>query len=98
MSPQTMKRAIAFTSDNQTPKIGDTDTGLLTTMTSGGLVLSLSSATFTDAGSATTITSGGLTKGNTLVLWGTVSDPNSLVRVYDGGTLLGTATFSVEDP
>ena len=70
----------------------------MTTITSGGLALSLSSAIFTDAGSTTTITSGGLTKGNTLALSGTVSDPNSSVRVYDGATLLGTATFSVEDP
>ena len=98
MSPQTMKRPIAFTSANQTPKIGGTDAGMMTTITSGGLTLSLSSATFTDAGSTTTITGGGLTKGNTLTLSGTVSDPNSLVRVYDGATLLGTATFSVEDP
>src|SRR4029077_13233475 len=42
--------------------------------------------------------SGGLTKGNTLTLSGTVSNVNSSVRVYDGAILLGTATFSVEDP
>ena len=92
----TSATAVATAGANQT--IGGTDGGPTTTATSGSLVLSLNSAVFTDAGSTTTITSGGLTKGNTLTLSGTVSDPNSLVRVYDGATLLGTATFSVEDP
>src|SRR5262249_47245397 len=89
---------VTTTSADQTLKIGGTDTGLTTTITSGGLTLSLSSAIFMKAGATTTITSGGLTKGNTLALWGTVSNVNSSVRVYDGATLLGTATFSVEDP
>ena len=50
----------------------------------------------TDTGSTTTITSGGLTKDNTLALSGTVSDANGVtsVQVYDGATLLGTATVS----
>ena len=79
---------------------GRTDGGPTTTVTSGSLVLSLNSAVFTDAGSTTTITSGGLTKGNTLTLWGAVRDPYAVnsVQIRDGGTLLGQATFSVEDP
>src|SRR5215831_18603074 len=77
----TSATAAATADANQT--IGGTDGGPTTTVTSGGLVLSLSSAVFTDAGSTTTITSGGLTKGNMLTLWGRVSDPNSVVRVYD---------------
>ena len=50
----------------------------------------------TNTGSTTTITSGGLTKDNTLALSGTVSDANgvSSVQVYDGATLLGTATVT----
>ena len=50
----------------------------------------------TNTGSTTTITSGGLTHDNTLALSGTVSDTNgvSSVQVYDGATLLGTATVS----
>src|SRR5262249_14305511 len=67
--------------------------------------LSLSSANFTDHPSphapygrekhGSAITSGGLTNGSTLALTGTVSDANgvSLVQVYDGATLLGTATL-----
>jgi hypothetical protein len=94
----TSATAVAVTSADQVLKIGGIDTGLTTTITSGGLALSLSSAIFMKAGSTTTITSGGLTKGNTLALSGTVSNVNSSVRVYDGATLLGTATFSVEDP
>ena len=102
MSPGTIEghpasaTAVAAAGTNQT--IGGTDGGPTTTVTSGNLVLSLNSAVFTDAGATTTITSGGQTKGNTLTLWGSVSDPNSVIRVYDGATLLGTATFSVEDP
>ena len=57
-------------------KIGGTDTGSMTTITSGGLSLSLSSTIFTDTGLTTSITSGGLTKDNTLTLSGTVSDVN----------------------
>ena len=87
-----------ITSDGPALSRSTIDTGLTTTITSGALTLSLSSATFMDGGSPTTITSGGLTKGNTLALSGTVSNVNSSVRVYDGATLLGTATFSAEDP
>ena len=94
----TSATAVAVTSPDQVLKIGGTDTDSMTTITSGGLTLSLTSAIFTNAGSTTTITSGGLTKGNTLALSGTVSNVNSSVRVYDGATFLGTATFSVEDP
>ena len=75
------------------------------TITSGGPALSLSSTIFTDNPSphapygrqkhGSAITSGGLTNGSTLALTGTVSDANgvSLVQVYDGATLLGTATL-----
>src|SRR6516225_3948369 len=75
------------------------------TITSGGPALSLSSTIFTDHPSphapygrqkhGSAITSGGLTNGSTLALTGTVSDANgvSLVQVYDGATLLGTATL-----
>ena len=77
------------------------------TITSGGpaLSLSISSTIFTDHPSphapygrqkhGSAITSGGLTNGSTLALTGTVSDANgvSLVQVYDGATLLGTATL-----
>src|SRR6516165_10440317 len=77
------------------------------TITSGGpaLSLSISSTIFTDHPSphapygrekhGSAITSGGLTNGSTLTLTGTVSDANgvSLVQVYDGATLLGTATL-----
>ena len=54
----------------------------------------ISSTIGTDTGSTTTITSGGLTKDNTLALSGTVSDVNGLssVQIYDGATLLGSAT------
>ena len=50
----------------------------------------------TNTGSTSTISSGGLTKDNTLALSGTVSDASgvSSVQVYDGATLLGTATVS----
>ena len=95
---KTSATAVAVTSPDQVVKISGTDTDLMTPMTSGGLTFSLTSAIFTNAGSTTTITSGGLTKGNTLALSGTVSNVNSSVRVYDGATFLGTATFSVEDP
>ena len=56
----------------------------------------ISSTIGTDTGATTTITSGGLTKDNTLALSGTVSDANgvSSVQIYDGATLLGTATVS----
>ncbi len=55
----------------------------------------ISSTIGTDTGSTTTISSGGLTKDNTLALSGTVSDANGVtsVQVYDGATLLGTATI-----
>ena len=54
----------------------------------------ISSTIGTDTGSTTTITSGGLSKDNTLALSGTVSDVNgvSSVQIYDGATLLGSAT------
>ena len=50
----------------------------------------------TNTGATSTISSGGLTKDNTLALSGTVSDASgvSSVQVYDGATLLGTATVS----
>ena len=50
----------------------------------------------TNTGATSTIASGGLTKDNTLALSGTVSDASgvSSVQVYDGATLLGTATVS----
>src|SRR5664280_1907312 len=56
----------------------------------------ISSTIGTNTGSTTTIGSGGLTHDNTLALSGTVSDANgvSSVQVYDGATLLGTATVS----
>ncbi|WP_157223912.1 Ig-like domain-containing protein [Afipia broomeae] len=58
----------------------------------------MSSTITTDTGAAGTITSGGLTKDNTLLLSGTVSDTGgsgvSLVQIYDGVTLLGTATVN----
>ena len=82
--------------------IGD-GTGSMTTITSSGPALSLSSTIFTDTGSTTTITSGGLTKDKTLALTGTVSgatpgqfEGESTVQIYDGTTLLGTATFIAE--
>ena len=55
-----------------------------------------SSTIGTNTGSTSTISSGGLTKDNTLALSGTVSDASgvSSVQVYDGATLLGTATVS----
>src|SRR5206468_680821 len=55
-----------------------------------------SSTIGTDTGLTPTISSGGTTKDNTLGLSGTVSDANgvSTVQVYDGATLLGTATVS----
>ena len=50
----------------------------------------------TDTGATATITSGGVTKDNTLGLSGTVSDAGgvSSVQIYDGATLLGSATVS----
>ena len=57
--------------------------------------LSLSSIITTDTGSTATITSGGITNDNTLALSGTVNATGvSSVKVYDGTTLLGTATVS----
>ena len=55
----------------------------------------ISSTIGTDTGSTSTISSGGLTKDNTLALSGTVSDVNgvSSVQIYDGATLLGSATL-----
>ena len=54
----------------------------------------------TNTGSTTTIASGGLTKDNTLALSGTVSDADGIssVQVYDGATLLGTATVVAPAP
>ncbi|HMF23511.1 MAG TPA: Ig-like domain-containing protein, partial [Pseudolabrys sp.] len=84
---------------------GHGGTAVVDPFTSGGPALSLSSTIFTDNPSphvpygrqkhGSAITSGGLTKGSTLALTGTVSDANgvSLVQVYDGATLLGTATL-----
>ena len=56
----------------------------------------ISTTIITDAGATGTITSGGVTKDNTLGLSGTVSDADgvSSVQVYDGATLLGSATVS----
>src|SRR5262245_33391964 len=81
----------------------------MTTNTSSGLALTLSSTISTDTGLTTTITSGGLTRDNTLALSGTVTDPESdeshwhahgdhlpLVQIYDGASLLGTANFTAE--
>ena len=57
--------------------------------------LSLSSIITTDTGSTATITSGGITNDKTLALSGTVNATGvSSVQVYDGTTLLGTATVS----
>src|SRR5262245_31662245 len=58
--------------------------------------LSLSNALGTDTGSTATITSLGTTKDNTLALSGTLSVAKgfSSVQVYDGATLLGTASVS----
>jgi large repetitive protein len=55
-----------------------------------------SSTIGTNTGATSTIASGGLTKDNTLSLSGTVSDGSgvSSVQVYDGATLLGSATVS----
>ena len=54
----------------------------------------ISSTIGTTTGLTPTISSGGLTKDNTLTLSGTVSDADGIssVQVYDGSTLLGTAT------
>ena len=56
----------------------------------------ISSTIGTATGLTPTIASGGLTKDNTLALSGTVSDADGItaVQVYDGATLLGTATVS----
>src|SRR5262245_5938520 len=62
-SAATSATGVAITSADQTLKTDGTDTGLMTTITSGGLTLSLSSAIFMKAGSTATITSGGLTNG-----------------------------------
>src|SRR5262245_15420043 len=96
----TSTSAVAITSANQIPNIAATDTGSMTTNTSSGLALSLSSTIFTDTGLTTTITSGGLTRDNTLSLSGTVTVPGTdehhlpLVQIYDGASLLGTANFT----
>src|SRR5262245_15703145 len=103
----TSTTAVAITSANQILNIGGTDTGSMTTNTSSGLALSLSSTIFTDTGLTTSITSGGLTRDNTLTLSGTVAglpipqseidEWNCLVQIYDGATLLGTANFTAEN-
>ncbi|HEX5394096.1 MAG TPA: DUF4347 domain-containing protein [Rhodocyclaceae bacterium] len=56
----------------------------------------ISSTITTNTGAAGTISSGGLTKDNTLALSGTYSDANgvSSVQIYDGATLLGSATLN----
>src|SRR4029077_8992229 len=56
----------------------------------------ISTTIITDTGATGTIASGGVTKDNTLGLSGAVSDANgvSSVQVYDGATLLGSATVS----
>jgi hypothetical protein len=55
----------------------------------------ISSTTTTTGGLTGTITSGGLTKVSTLGLSGTMSDTNGVtsVQIYDGTTLLGSATL-----
>src|SRR5262249_13161942 len=99
-SAATSTAAVGTTSANQIPNSAATDTGSMTTNTSSGLALSLSSTIFTDNGLTTTITSGGLTRDNTLTLSGTVTgtdtDEFRLVQIYDGATLLGTANFTAE--
>jgi large repetitive protein len=84
---------------------GHGGTAVVDPFMSGGPALSLSSTIFTDHPSphapygrqthGSAITSGGLTNSSTLALTGAVSDANgvSLVQVYDGATLLGTATL-----
>ena len=50
----------------------------------------------TDFGTSATITSGGLTRDNTLGLSGQ-ADAGSVVQIYDGATLLGSATLTGSD-
>ena len=57
----------------------------------------MSNTITTDTGATGTISGGGTTKDNTLLLSGTVSDTGSgvsSVQIYDGVTLLGTATVN----
>src|SRR6266851_2060202 len=56
----------------------------------------ISSTIGTLGGLTPTITSGGVTKANSLTLSGTVDDSNGVagVKVYDGSTLLGSATVN----
>ena len=56
--------------------------------------MTINSIMGTDTGSTAYINSGGLTKDNTLELTGSVSDGVTSVEVYDGKTLLGTATIT----
>ena len=57
---------------------------------------SIDGAIATDSGTSATIASGGLTRDNTLGLSGK-ADAGSTVQIYDGATLLGSATLTGSD-